>query len=397
MYKQLLNTGLYFNISGDLQNGISSDYYSICLDGKYYSFHRTWVGFISHYEVLLPVKDLLKINFVPIHSRVLKNRSGVLMVFKRPIQLNSEFRIIPGYTKFGISRDGRVKSTITGKTLKQWIGPYGYPCTSIYDADKNKWRTISVHILIARAYVENKFPSENIFVNHIDGDKLNFNISNLEWTTSSNNNRHAVINGLRNDNQCTEVLDVKTNVITRHESISAACKFIGLAGNKPVYKNKDTPSLFFNRYEIKRVSDKRDWFYNNANLIYKSSGAGIKLEIKRVSDGQVFIYNSISELSSFLNVTTDVIRNILRYEIPTLFDGYLIRAKDNKDWSSEYRVYDSCKIRQFILSHIENGREITFRSLRQAVMFLNCDKRTFKNKLLRKIPIDNWLIQEITV
>ena len=58
-----------------------------------------------------------------------------------------------------------------------------------------KGKTMVLHRILADAFVEN--PKNYNIVNHKDGDKGNCSISNLEWCTSSYNNKHAFENGLR--------------------------------------------------------------------------------------------------------------------------------------------------------------------------------------------------------
>lgn len=53
----------------------------------------------------------------------------------------------------------------------------------------------TAHRLVAEAYVSN--PHGLAEVNHIDGNKENNSANNLEWVTRSQNNAHAVANGLR--------------------------------------------------------------------------------------------------------------------------------------------------------------------------------------------------------
>lgn len=53
-----------------------------------------------------------------------------------------------------------------------------------------------IHTLVAKAFIPN--PDGKKFVNHIDGNKQNNKVDNLEWVTSKENVNHAIRTGLRN-------------------------------------------------------------------------------------------------------------------------------------------------------------------------------------------------------
>lgn len=81
-----------------------------------------------------------------------------------------------------------------GRIMKSTLSSSGYWHVQLYKS-QNKVKTILVHILVARAFIPN--PDNLPEVNHIDGNKANNNVVNLEWVTRSENAQHAIKTGLR--------------------------------------------------------------------------------------------------------------------------------------------------------------------------------------------------------
>lgn len=91
------------------------------------------------------------------------------------------------------TEDGRIYSTKRNKYLQQRVGPRGYMMVNL--SIDGKCKTFTVHRLIATAWIPN--PDNKEQINHIDGDKTNNSVNNLEWCTSSQNVIHAFDTGLR--------------------------------------------------------------------------------------------------------------------------------------------------------------------------------------------------------
>ena len=65
-------------------------------------------------------------------------------------------------------------------------------------AKEGKSKTINAHQLVAQAFLGHKNNGHNLTINHIDGNKVNNSVDNLEIVTMTENRRHAIRNGLWN-------------------------------------------------------------------------------------------------------------------------------------------------------------------------------------------------------
>lgn len=91
---------------------------------------------------------------------------------------------------YAATEDGKVWSHRSKKFLKPALDKDGYERITLVNGQKKNYY---VHRLIALTFIEN--PNELPQVNHIDENKQNNSISNLEWVSAKQNCNH----GSRND------------------------------------------------------------------------------------------------------------------------------------------------------------------------------------------------------
>ena len=132
---------------------------------------------------------------------------------------------IVGFENYEVSNLGKVRNIKSGRTLKPRLHN-GYLRLCLYKNNKNK--DLLLHRILATAFIDN--PDEKPCVNHIDENKLNNDLSNLEWCTERENAIHGTrIKRIAEKlSQKVIQLDLNDNVLNVFESMVQAERETGV-------------------------------------------------------------------------------------------------------------------------------------------------------------------------
>lgn len=144
---------------------------------------------------------------------------------------------------FMVSIEGQVLSKRTGKILTPVLSKTGYPTIPTKVGGRNGiYRCFKIHRLVASTYVANPYNKQ--YVNHIDGDRTNNSVYNLEWVTHAENMldtyvRGAVVLGL----SYLQVLAIRQYCIPGHPiyGFSAIARFFNVSKHtvQSAYSSED--------------------------------------------------------------------------------------------------------------------------------------------------------------
>jgi DNA-binding NarL/FixJ family response regulator len=156
-----------------------------------------------------------------------------------------EFKAIKN-TRYLVSEDGDVYSTVSDKFLKHIDDGRGYSAVTLWvDGVSEKFK---VHRLVAEAFLE-KPSASALEVNHKDGVKANNHYTNLEWVSHSENMTHAHKTGLMCKGS-------ETYIAKLTEKNVEDIKHLMLAG----LNNQEIAEKFLvARGTISKIRDKKTW------------------------------------------------------------------------------------------------------------------------------------------
>lgn len=234
--------------------------------------------------------------------------------------------IIPG--TYYISNYGRVFNIKQQIVRKQQLGNSGYYTftVALLNGEQKRISTHRIELLVFNPIIN----SHLYEVNHIDGDKLNNHINNLEWVDKSGNMKHAYDHGLigKGENHCNAVY--KTYQIEKIcECLENSIKYSDIANIVGLPNNHATHSLISDiknevswtdvscKYNLKRKRSNRLLDDNQIIDVYKlmknkkSYNEIIQLMNLDPNINYYNVFNSIKWKKKFTNLTDLVDNNLI--------------------------------------------------------------------------------------
>lgn len=125
---------------------------------------------------------------------------------------------IDGYNGvYQVSNLGKVRKSASLKPIAICLNTTGYEQVNLSDGFTRK--KLLVHRLVAQAFIPN--PNNLPQINHIDENKRNNKVSNLEWCDASYNNNYGAHNANVSNTKSTPVLCLETNEIFKNTAMAA--------------------------------------------------------------------------------------------------------------------------------------------------------------------------------
>ena len=204
------------------------------------------------------------------------------------------WKAVNGYEGlYEVSDKGRVKGLKRNRILKNIVDSLGYVRVSL--CKENKIKAHKIHRLVAEHFLK---PSEYKIVNHIDGNKENNSVENLEWCNASQNRKHACDTGLAAKEEgrlimCNETKEVYKGVMSAARHIGISHTMIssilnGGSGTAKGFTFSNTNSLNGQKYAIGEklycikgeYKSKEEWCENyNVSKVYRDYEQVIRYEI----------------------------------------------------------------------------------------------------------------------
>ena len=255
----------------------------------------------------------------------------------------SEFKEIPGFPNYLASVEGKIYSVKRNRFLKHSRNNKGYLNVRM-KSSSGRTKTIGVHRVLCLCFKPYPGDVSNLIVNHIDGNKINNDLNNLEWGTYGYNTRHAGALGLTSKCKPILVVNYITQEVTEFASIIDCATAFGVSKDNINYRVKTKGKVLFPEKMLYLFKSDKDEFFKNfmrKNYVTETHGTKKSIYVKDLKSGKIETYDKMSDFCNKMKLPlptlTGWLNRVHQPVVPGLFQIKLI--SDPTPWREISDVY----------------------------------------------------------
>lgn len=245
------------------------------------------------------------------------------------------FYTIPGFSNYEITKRGKVRNKKSMRVHVGAIGNGGY-INHRLSSDKGSTVTNGLHRYLAITFLKEKgLDISKRYVNHINGDKLDNDLSNLEWVTPQKNCEHAGSIGITNKCTPITVFDVENSRRSKFPSIIKCAMEYGVSKDFISWRVCRSDNIIWPEGKMyKRGHGDLSW--PNGNNI---SSKGVSL--KKLITGEEITFIRARKLAEYLDKPESTICVWLKRLDQPVLPGLIQikKANENIGWRLVKDVY----------------------------------------------------------
>lgn len=313
------------------------------------------------------------------------------------MQFNNEtFKEIPGYNgRYFISKNGKVISTLFGKIkeLKATKNNDGYLVVNLSDGNKPKQNFIHRLVILTYVLETTEWP-KGIVTDHLNGNKDDNRLENLELVTNQENLKRAFFKGgYINKYIPVKARNWETKEVILFESCNACEKHVGVC--KDLITNTGRMNNPHKVYPEGWQYCHPEQEFPNEGLIFLTEKEK-PVSVKNISTTEEYDFDTLSDAAKYLNLSLSTLWSWLsKEEQPFVPNTYLVKFRDNPNpWRLVMdplkELIDKKTELEPVLVYNENEKPMLFLSVSDAGRFFNVGKTTMAYRCKNKLDVSGY-------
>lgn len=318
-----------------------------------------------------------------------------------------------GVEEVCVSRNGNIVNCKTGNTLNAIVRNHGYLSVNVEGmkvTGEKVCKQYLVHRLLGLAFIPipdkyKNVPIRKVQINHIDGDKLNNNLVNLEWCLAKKNMRHAFKNKLIDIGKVILAKHLITGEIKKYNSIRECAESHELERKSlqrhlvSKYVGRKTKDWF-----VFKSDDGSDWPQIDWRKTVENSWNITKVVIiANVAEKVKYITDTIKQACEILNFDYKSVKNFRSFNgVDKPFNGWLFEEFDLVEVDDISKIvttrtkFGREDSREFLVTNTDTGVTMSIVGTKALSIFLDYSRiHVTMLAKSKEFKLNNYLVKEI--